>query len=662
MVGGFFDPMNIQEIRNRIEGDSADSRFEAWALLYSSLEPEASQEMESIMTGSDPILKILLARFLSRVYEDKAVEYLCRMLCDTNSVVIDIVIRCFEKNLYEAKLPKLLAVLNAPVYKAQSFAIEKLCLGNVPEILDPLLTLLKAAHNQLLEHILSCLRHLPDKRLMSVAKKFLIHESQKVRFHAIMVLGSLYETGHGECRKYLVAALKDPHPRIRQAILWVFRKISTRSDLKYFLCFSRQDPDSNVRQEALLGLAAFPISRVVQHLLKLLVSDEDRMVILKGEAVLLSIPQKKLIRGLKKVLKDREFAVKSKAVVMFSELHPALSQGYHVFLMKEIRAARSTREKIPFIQSLGIAGFAEAIPYLQEQTHSPDQVLSYTAMVALLKIYSRSISFPILEILRDELLSDLLKQMAMKYFIKVADRSQLTRELMVFLLDYLGSPCINLRYLAVRVLIASEDDRFLEPLFGMIIAETDPSIKQLLREYMIQAIAKNSLLFLKISKLFCLHRQPMTTLFAFFDEAFLQRESVRQFVKNCFDPAYAELLSLFPHEFAHIFQKLLKHHDVTLVQLMDLMDTVPQNSILLEELQRLLETGTQLNPVVTRGDWHRWVYESKELDRVSLVRLMRLVPNHDTLGMLMGILADPAQSTLHETARLALRQRIGLAA
>lgn len=654
--------LDLVEFRKRIEGDSEDLRFEAWMNLYSSAELKAREEVEAIIKGTDPILKILLARFLARVYEDRALEYLCRLLCDSNLVVVDIAIRCFEKNLHENRIAKLLPVIRAPLFKAQAFAIEKLCLGNVPESLDPLLGLLQQAQDTLLEHILSCLRHLPDKRLIPVVKKFLTHASQKVRFHAIMVLGSLYEAGHFECRKYLVEALGDSHPRIRQAILWVFRKVPARSDLRHFLHFSREDPDSNVRQEALLGLTVFPNSRVVQHLLKLLVSDKDRMVILKGEAVLLSIPQKKLIRGLKKVLKDREFAVKSKAVVMFSEFHPALSRGYYVFLMKEIRGARSTKEKIPFIQSLGIAGFAEALPYLKEMIHAPDHLLGYTAMVSLLKIYSRSLVFPILEILRDDKLSDLLKQMAMKYFVKVADRSQFTTELLLFLKDYLNSPRINLRYLAARVLIASEDEHFLQPLFEMILSEPDPSIRQLLRDYVTQAIAKNPKLFLKTARIFCHEAQAMQALFAFFQEALLPADKIFQFLQDCFKADYAELLLLFPQDFVRIFERFLRRGEISFVTLMDLMDTTSHQSILLPDLFRRLEAHEGMNPVVRARDWQRWLHEAKHLDPVLVIQFMSLVPGRETLGMLMGILSDSLKSAWHEAARLVLNQKMEQAA
>lgn len=651
--------MILNQIRESIEGESDDRRFEAWMQLYSRKGAEESIEINQIITGHDPILKVLFARFLARVYEDRAILYLSELLCDPNPVVVDIAIRSFDKNLCEVKLPKLIGVLDAPLFKAQKFAIEKLCQGNITEAIAPLIDKLKIAEGELLEHLLVSLRHIPDKRLMGAVKTFITHQNRNVRFHAIMVFGALYQAGYRECLSLLLAALSDNNPRVRQAVLWVLRRHPERRFLRHFLKMSRDDQDSNVRQEALLGLALFPRQKVVEHLLRLLVSDHDRMVVLKGEAVLLSISQKKLIRALKKVLHDHNFAVRSKAVLMLSEFHPNLSIKYYEFLMREIKKAKSTKEKMPFLQSLGIVGYAEAAPYLREMIHSSDKVLSYTAMVSLLKIYAKMGSFPILDLLKDESLSNLLRQMVMKIFVKQAHRNQYTDELMIFLLDYLKSQHINLRYLAARVLIASEDERFLEPLFAMILAETDGSIRLLLKEYVLQAVLRNPVLFLHMIMVFKDQKPLLQMMLEFFHEVKWGPEHAQKFISALDRPEHIDLMLHFPWVFADILNLLLGRGVVRLVEIIGTLNRIPGGGAVLDLMtQKLIHDRSAIQIQIDPSQWRSWLFGSGCLDKNSLLRFMALDSSQATLNVLMDVLFSSTFVKSHETVRQVLNQRV----
>lgn len=650
--------MILTQIRESIEGESDDRRFEAWMELYSRKGPEESLVINQIITGQDPILKVLFARFLARVYEDRAVLYLSELLCDPNPVVVDIAIRSFDKNLCEVKLPKLIAVLDAPLFKAQKFAIEKLCQGNISEAIAPLIDKLKVAEGELLEHLLVSLRHIPDKRMMGAVKIFMTHQNRNIRFHAIMVFGALYQAGYRECLSLLLASLADSNPRVRQAILWVLRRHPEKRFLRYFLKMSRDDPDSNVRQEALLGLALFPRQKVVEHLLRLLVSDHDRMVVLKGEAVLLSISQKKLIQALKKVLHDHNFAVRSKAVLMLSEFHPHLSLKYYEFLMREISKAKSTKEKMPFLQSLGIVGYIDAIPYLKEMIHSADKVLSYTAMVSLLKIYAKRGDFPILELLKDETLSNLLRQMAMKIFVKQAHRNQYTDELMVFLLDYLKSEHINLRYLAARVLIASEDERFLEPLFAMILAESDGSIRLLLKEYVLQAVLRNPVLFLHMIMVFKDREPLLKMMLEFFHEVKWGPEHAQMFITALKLPDHIDLMGRFPWVFANILYLLLGRGVVGVMTIVETLNQIPGGGEVLDLMTQKHVADNSIHIQIDPGQWRSWLFGSGSLNKNSLLRFMALDSSQATIAVLMDVLFSPDFKESHDTVRQVLNQRV----
>ena len=147
--------IDIKEIRSHIKNGTEESRFTAWLTLYSSDEPEVNEEIKGILNGTDPILKILLARFLSHLNTEKAIHDLINLLEDENYVVHQAACKAFERNFFEQKNQKLFPLIYSRYGYVKEYAIETLAFSGYSLLVAPLLTFEKNAPNNFKIKILS---------------------------------------------------------------------------------------------------------------------------------------------------------------------------------------------------------------------------------------------------------------------------------------------------------------------------------------------------------------------------------------------------------------------------------------------------------------------------------------------------------------------------
>ncbi|MBF0106807.1 MAG: hypothetical protein HQM16_15960, partial [Deltaproteobacteria bacterium] len=220
--------INLQSIRQKIEGESEDARFIAWMELYGSDEKPAEAEINRIINGNDPILKILFCRFLSSAPEDRAADFLVRLLNDQNETVIENAIKAFDKNKLNNKTRKIIPILSAPTLKAQYFAIDRLTSAGVLLATEHLLRKMADAPETMLKAILSGFRFLNDKRVLYDVLPLTNDTREAIRFHALLATAALYESGQRQLHKFIISHLDDPSVEIRRLIVWTLRKKSLR--------------------------------------------------------------------------------------------------------------------------------------------------------------------------------------------------------------------------------------------------------------------------------------------------------------------------------------------------------------------------------------------------------------------------------------------------
>lgn len=648
----------IDDIVSCIRGASEDARFEAWMMLYSSTEEVQQEEIPRIISGRDNVLKMLLTRFLAFIYEEKAVVYLRDMLFDGDAEVIDAAVKAFDKNAFEGKLKKLLAVLHAPNPDARIFALERLSQGGMKEALPMFINMLKTADENLTAGILAGLRYLPDKRLLYEIKPYVSHENEEIRFRAGLVCGSLLEERISRARRILVKLLSDSSPRIRQAALWSLRKRPHRGDLKYLMAISSGDPDPRVRQESLLGLADFPSAQAIRQLLFVVVNDSNRMVVLKGESVLLAMPVKKLIAGLKRLLNVSDKRIVNKAMLLFAEFQKN-STSYYRYLIKGLRRAASDKEKLPYVEALGIMGRFEAVSEL-ESLLSGSPLLSYAALIAILRIWGRREDFETLKYLTYPGFSSVMKQMVLKHFLKADNLKMYRRDLTDHFIELLSNSNLNLRYLAAQALSKVPENFIVDPLLQMMLRETDLSSIKLLRENIANILRAKPDLFPEIFERYRHNEAAVHLIFGYLREVSLSRsESLRLFTQ-LFTDANRFLVTEHGDEFAELICQFLTHHKLTPEDLLEALRPFDLRHTVLDTVMKILKSLQGIKLTLSVPKFMTELKARDDFSKKPLIELLAFSDSSEAIPALVSVTCDDAFLEFHQTASRGLGKVMGI--
>lgn len=652
------EPLNLDETRRLLDGVSDDARYEAFTALYASSQKEAGEEIEAIISRTDPVLKIHLLRFLGRISEPRAVEYLARLLADPNHVVVDVAKNAFEKNQSSTKLEALLPLVKTAPRPAQLFAIERLSLGGKHELVDLLLDfLVHDPDEELLLAILSALRHFDDARLFPALLAFMGDARHEVRFRTVLIFGQLHAAGFPATRRELLRALNDPLARIRQAALWSLRIRPKRRDRAVFAKLSVADPDPLVRMETLPGLGLFPSPTIIEHLLKIIVSERARLVSLKAESVLTSLPKKALDRAVYRVLKSGDEKIRHRAVILFAEFQRG-SDKYYRYLEGHLKKAGSDKEKLPYIEALASLGDERAFELLQSQLKE-SFLVAYTAMSALIRLWRQ---FPghraPLKHLEDSTIPDLLKQMILKYLVHSAHPKPYPHELVRLLFSCLQSSNLNIRYLAAQAVIQSETPEALEPLFAMILKETDAVSIKLLRESIVKHLSREPSGVLKLLASYRDSRQAMEQLLSMVE---LVDAHGGDFVMILLGPPYDLLQSEYGTRCArHVAQMVFKGR-LSVTDLFESAHEVAGREVLAATFGSLLTDHPyfQVNlPVAVIKPWF-------DSDNLTVLRALLYVcvraGSRDFIPLMVDLLAKP-DSKGHEDISRALNLLMDVAA
>lgn len=482
--------MDVASVVSKLLELGEDARYEAWSSLYR-LQGAEQIAFESALKSSPPVVRLLFARFLSLINDDRALLLLRDLLFDHDELVVDAARKAFDRNPDPRKWARLLPVLAAPIPEARYYAMEKLAQGGVAQAITPLVAHLAVASEDEAVRILSALKYLPEKSLVAEIKPYLEHASEPVRFGAVLVAASLYEHGISGARDFLWQRLtRDDSARVRQTAVWALRSRRYWRNADVFLKYSVSDPEALVRQECLLGLAAFPSRRIVKHLLKILVTEKHRVVVLKGEAVLLSLPRGKLVRALKTIYRSGDRDLSIKAMLIFAEFEES-SRPFFRYLIKGLTHARDERERLPFVEAIGILGRRDAIPMLEKFLKGMP-LTAYAAMNAILRIWGASPEFPLLRYFGDQELSPLIRQMALKHFVKSGTAVVSDPQLFGLLVETLKSPHLNLRFLSALALARLPGKLAGVDLLEAFLAESDPSARRMLREGLVRMISEDA--------------------------------------------------------------------------------------------------------------------------------------------------------------------------
>lgn len=484
--------IDIAKIRSDIGGGSEDTRFLAFMDLYESQDPEAQVEIDRIIQLRDPLVKLMFIRFLGGIDAERAVRYLCWMMEDDNSVVVEAAQRSFERNHFDKKLDVLQYLLGSTHRSALLYAIDQLSQAGQVHILGRLLAMLPGADEALLDAILMAMRYMPGRRGIEPLLSFAADPRPQVRFRVVMACCSYCQAGIHRMHPCLLNFLKDPDPNVRQTSAWGLGQLHHDRDVKYLMQMSLTDSDARVRQEAITALGRFPSHAVVTHLLGALVHEPDKWVAMRCESILLNMPVKLLQQGMGRVLKGPPGPLRDRATLLSAEVLRG-SETYYQYLLRGVEAAATDKQRMSYIEALGVYGDPRAVPVLLKYVKS-SPLLGYVAMGALLKVASTD--EPLVAFLEDPAGAPILKQMVLRHFARVKKIAPEYNDRLVRVLhDFLKSDTINIRYLGAQVLVHLSGAGVQDAILETMQMETDPTSFELMRANLVRFFTRDPSVF-----------------------------------------------------------------------------------------------------------------------------------------------------------------------
>lgn len=640
--------------KTELESQGDDERFATWMRLFTSEDPQAKQQITRIILGSDPVLKIMFCRFLAHVPQKKAVTFLMLMLFGGNDYVVENAAKALDRNTYEDKTTFLIPVLQSPNRKARYYAIDRLATTATSDVTGYFLGMLTGADKELTLKLLTGLRLLADTRVLNPIQPLLNHKDEDIRLGAVLILGTLYQKGFSAARRRLVGKLTDPAPKIRKAVIWHLRAHPKRRDVKIYLDRSTADPDASVKQECLMALSHFPRVRVIRHLVRILVTEKNRMVTLRAKAALYSIPTRKILPGLKRLLSDSDTKIRYKAMLLYAAFQKK-SPAYYRYLKRELLAARTDKEKIPIIESLGELESPLAIPLLEAHLHD-SPLVRYAGMTALVRLWGFDPDFPVLKYLAERRLSDLERQIVLRHFNKFARPEMYSKELVDRLTGLLESKNLNIRYLSTLALVKVINESLLRPVFDQLLQGTDPMAFKLTRESLVNRLQREPPLLVSLFQKYVNNKKAVDLLFSLLTEIHFTGDKLVSLLSQILgEPVYLLRTNHVPRAMDLILEAILKNRFTVTELFNSLKEAAVQRELMVLFLERVKkEPGLRLK--MPLKSLRRLLKDEAAIPRDLVVALMGYSDSEKVVPLLVSTILAEKNQRLRERAVEALNR------
>jgi len=652
--------VRLAEIKSRIEGYSEDARFAAWMEMYSAEELETKKEIENLIQGKDPLMKILFIRFLARIPEKQACLYLVKLLEDGNKVVFEATKKAFEKNGFDQRWVCLLPLLSSSSQGALFYGIEKLSQAVVIDAIPLMLKMLKLADEKLIAHLLKGLRYFSDERLFPIILPYLQDSREDVRFRAVLVIGALYEAGVREARGPFLQAIKDTSPKIRRAVLWGIKRRPNPKDLELLFEVSANDPDLIVKQEALVCFSFFPTYKVILHLVKILAEGKESLVRLKAEGILYGFFPEVLFDALWKVASRQSGKIRNKALIILAEIR-VQSKKYFDFLSRTLKKAKDPKEQLPILEAFGVVEDPRAIKELEPRLKG-NQLLAYTAMGSLLKIWAHyPEKVPIADYLQDPDLAPLFKQTILKQMLKLGKWEYYAKTMRAVLLGLLKHENLNIRYLSAQVLAPVTSKQVLEECFASVLSEMDPAYAQFLKESIRRHLTEKPEWMGHLVQSYKNNSKAVHILFDIVKEADILGEKLLALLFSVLEPPLSLHQSSFQDSLKEIIVHFLVQHKLAFDAFLKRLEKISGRDALLVLCADALKENPEIAAKIPVPLLENWFAEESSQGKEAIIDLFSMAKEERSVRFLVTLLCDEKMIPFQEKASKGLQQLMGAA-
>ncbi|MBF0106771.1 MAG: hypothetical protein HQM16_15780, partial [Deltaproteobacteria bacterium] len=417
------------------------------------------------------------------------------------------------------------------------------------------------------------------------------------------------------------------------------------------------DPDPHVRQESVTGLAPFPSKKNIHDLIKFLVNEKNKMVALRGEAVLLAIPAQRLIKAFKRVLKTKDEEIKNRVLLLYSSFQKK-SDVYLYYLIRELKKAKNDKARLPIIESLGLLENQKALTVLNENLHA-SPLIAYASMSSIVRIWKFSRDFPIIDYLESKSLVDINKQIALKHFIKISKESDYTKQVIETLTKFLRHTNLNLRYLAVQALSILKDKSILEPFMMSIFSKLDDSTQEILKKTVVNIISDDTASLTSLLEEYKHNPTAMNEILSMVEKSTRIRAKFLSLWPQLTDSPLDLLNSPYSGSLMRIVLSLIMEQKITLSQLLHTLQSDEKKIKLLSLFSRQIKNHPTLKTEIPPHIITKWLDDAPPESSKDMIGLLGHSNSEKAIPLLVSIALDRRYEHVHAAAVNSLGNLVG---
>ena len=449
-------------------------RYDAFLALYHSKDPDDTETLERLYTGSDPLVPLMLMRFLEDIPEKRACLSIISRIEEGNDIVAKAAMEAYKLSHYPKKAHLLKPLILSSSYRACRFAVRTLSRAGFMDVLPLILREIPDRTGPIRNVMIESLRYLPHRRSVPILTPFANSDHEPTRFLVVSVLCELQFRTRALSHTFFVRKLQDESARVRRAALEALQRMPTRRVAPMILAGAlNEDEPEDSRIRAVRAMSAFPSAEIVDSLARLSAKTKSSAIRISCEIVLRGYPVNVLRKGLMPLLDETDSPVRRQGTIFLAEF-----LGTDLSVRKILHDLWKRADEdlaLDLIEMMRILAGDETIALLHEAIYS-SPIVGYAAATALSHMRGAVAGELLLEIVKSEEVSAIVKQALLDRWAKRGPDSRVEEEAMHILLEKLTDPVMNVRYLSVQVLGWYPLEKTLVRMLDLLADESDPEV------------------------------------------------------------------------------------------------------------------------------------------------------------------------------------------
>ncbi|PCI38887.1 MAG: hypothetical protein COB53_04075 [Elusimicrobia bacterium] len=449
-------------------------RYDTFLALYHSTDPADAQTLERLYRGSDPLVPLMLMRYLEDIPEKRACLTIIRCVEAGEDIVAKAAMDAFRLSHYPQKAHLLKPLILSKKFRACRFAVKTLSRAGFMDVLPLILREIPDRSGPIQNVMIDSLRYLPHRRSVPTLTAFANSEHEPTRFLVVSVLSELQFRTRALAPAFFLRKLNDESARVRSAALEALQRLPDKKVAPMILkgALDENEPEAT-RVRSVRAMSAFPSLETVHTLVGLSSKTKSSAIRISCEIVLRSYPPRVLRGGLIPLLDGNDPTMRRQATVFLAEFlgsDPSIRK-----LLHDLWKNADEDFALDLIEMMRILGQEETVLLLSKAIYG-SPIVGYAAATALSQMRGVVAGQLLLEIIQSSEVTALVKQALLDRWAKRGPDARIKDAAMPLLLEMLTDFVMNVRYLSAQVLGWYPLEKTLVRMLDLLANESDPEV------------------------------------------------------------------------------------------------------------------------------------------------------------------------------------------